>query len=207
MPDFSFRSKSLVPLLVVNILLVYTHYFGWLIVLSEVVAILAFERKRLRAALTMFVVVAVSFLPWVAAVWSAAAGGSGLSQNIGWMHPPGVQSIVQLVLNLIEPFYYQTSSAEPISIFFVSLPILGIASTALIIYLADWKMRDVDERKAFQLLAVFVAVPLSIAFTLSWLLPYSIWGTRHLIIVFRQSLSSWLLRSLRYPIPRFGRRP
>ena len=181
---FFVRGKSLAPLVIVNILLVYTHYFGWFVVLSEVVAILAFERKKFRPVMAMLGTVAAAFLPWVVAVWNAAATGAGLNQNIGWMSRPGVKSIVQLVLNLIEPFYYQTSSAEPMSIFVVSLPIFVIAITALIIYVADWKLQDVDGRKAFQLLAVFVAVPLSIAFTVSWFLPYSIWGTRHLIIVF-----------------------
>lgn len=177
------KGKSMVPLVIVNILLVYTHYFGWFVVLSEVVAILAFERKKLRPAIVMFGIVTASFLPWAAAVWNGAASGSGLGQNIGWMSRPGIKSVVQLVLNLNEPFYFQASSAEPISKFVVSLPILTIAVAALFIYLANWKMRDVDERKTLKFLSVFIFVPLSIAFILSWLLPYSIWGTRHLIIV------------------------
>jgi len=179
-----FREKSLVPLVIVNILLVYTHYFGWFVVLSEVVAIQALDRKKLRQSIAMLGIVTASFLPWAAAVWNAAASGSGVGQNIGWMSRPGMKSILQLVLNLIEPFYYQASSAEPMSIFIVSLPMLGIATAALAAYFADWKMRDHDERKAFKLLTVFIAVPLSIAFTLSWILPHSIWGTRHLISVF-----------------------
>lgn len=181
---YCLKGKSFVPLLIVNILLVYTHYFGWFVIISEVVVVLVFFRIRLRSIIGMFTAVTVLFFPWAAAVWNGSATGSGPGQNIGWMSRPGIGSIAQLVLNLIEPFYYQSSSDQRISIFIVSVPVLIIVLTALAIYFSEWKMRDDDERQPIELLAIFIAVPLSIAFTVSWLLPYSIWGTRHLIVVF-----------------------
>src|SRR6185436_12668046 len=37
------RGKSFVWLVIANVLLVYTHYFGWLVIGSEVVALLIFQ--------------------------------------------------------------------------------------------------------------------------------------------------------------------
>ena len=46
------------------------------------------------------------------------------------------------------------------------------------------KTVDENEKNAFYFLAAFVFVPIFLAFAASWLLPFSIWGTRHLIIIF-----------------------
>ena len=178
------KGKSFVPLVIVNILMVYSHYFGWFVVSSEVAAILVFQRIKWRRIVTMFAIILASFVPWVVTVWLAARSGSELAQNIGWMSRPGPLEIGGFVLNLIEPFYYQASSAEPVSIFRVSLPILLIAVVAIALYFAGWKQQNENERRRMKLLVLFVALPLAIAFAASWLLPYSIWGTRHLIIVF-----------------------
>src|SRR5688572_19542899 len=42
------RGKNIWVLTLVNILLVHTHYFGWLLVLSEVIAILVLQRIKIR---------------------------------------------------------------------------------------------------------------------------------------------------------------
>jgi len=123
-------------------------------------------------------------VPWVIAIWQAATSGSELGQNIAWMSRPGAREITTFILNVIEPFYSQASTADPISIFKVSLPILLIAVIAICLYFADWKQQSKYDRQHVQLLVLFIALPLISAFVLSWLLQYSIWGTRHLIIVF-----------------------
>lgn len=178
------KGKSLVPLLLINVLLVYAHYFGWLVVVSEITAILIFQRTKWRGALAMFAVTLVSFVPWIAAIVQAARTGSGLGQNIGWMSRPGILAIIQFKLNLIEPFYYAASSIEPISVYRVSIPLLLIVTVATILYLVKWNLRSKDEKRTAYLLFIFVIAPVVVAFSASWLLPYSIWGTRHLIVVF-----------------------
>ena len=115
---------------------------------------------------------------------SVAIPGSELGQNIGWMTPPGFYSIVQFVLNLIEPFYYSASSVDPVSIYRISLPILLIVVCAVAFYAVGWGKHEEEERQPVHMLLPFVLLPLVVAFVVSWLLPYSIWGTRHLIIVF-----------------------
>ena len=178
------KGKSFVPLVLVNLLLIYTHYFGWFVVTSEVLAILAFQRIKWRSIVGMFVICFLCFLPWMYAVWTAAQAGSELAQNIGWTMRPGFTGIFRFTLGLIEPIYYQSTNIEPASIYRVSLPILLIVAIVASLYFANWKQQNGTARQNIKLLALFSAVPLLIAFIISWLLPYSIWGTRHLIIVF-----------------------
>lgn len=176
------RGKSFIPLVIVNILLVYTHYFGWLAVGTEVIVILIFQRIKWQRIAVMFGVVLASFIPWIVAGWQAASGGSELSQNIGWMTRPGFFEVGTFALDLIEPFYFQASNAEPVSIYSISIPLFLICLTSIVIYLINWKHED--EKRTVYFFGLFAFLPFVIAFTASWLLPHSVWGTRHLIIVF-----------------------
>lgn len=177
------KGKSFVALVIVNVLMVYTHYFGWFVVLSEVLLIVWFQRIKWRRIVEMLGITLVSFLPWAIAVLMAARSGSGLEQNIGWMSRPGIEQIVTFVLNIIEPFYFQTSSAEPISILRITIPLLLIVVVAAVLYLVNWQKISEPERRHVYFLFVFIKLPVVITFLTSWLLPYSMWGTRHLIVV------------------------
>lgn len=178
------RGKSFVPLVLINVVLIYTHYFGWFVIASEIAAILLFQRIKWRRMLLVFAVLLTCFMPWIYAVWNAANLGSQLAQNIGWMTRPVPSAISQFVLDLIEPIYYQATSIEPASIYRLSLPILLIVLTVVCCYFAKWKQQVETERQYMKLLGLFTVFPLTMAFVISWLLPNSIWGTRHLIIVF-----------------------
>jgi hypothetical protein len=178
------RGSGLVPLIIVNLLMIYTHYFGWLIIVAEIAAILIFRRTKWRQAVMMTAITVIGFLPWAIAVRQAAASGSSLGQNIGWMVRPDTREIVKFFLDLIEPFYYQESSVDPASIYRVSVPLLLISGGALAVYFYNWKERSDLEKQATRLLILFACVPAGLAFIASWLLPYSFWGTRHLIVVF-----------------------
>lgn len=178
------KGKSFLPLAIVNVLMVYAHYFGWFVVLSEVLLIVWFQRIKWRRIVVMFGIALACFLPWAIAVLTAARSGSGLEQNIGWMSRPGIRQVVTFVLNIVEPFYFQTSSAEPISILQVTIPLLLIIVFAAVLYLVNWQKLTEHERTHAYFLLLFIKVPVVITFLASWLLPYSMWGTRHLIIVF-----------------------
>jgi hypothetical protein len=178
------KGKSLIALTVVNVVLVWTHYFGWFVIASEVAAVILFQRIKWRPILTMCGVAVGAFIPWGIAVAMAVGDGSGLSQNIGWMARPGLLAIAQLKLALIEPFYFQASNVDPVSVYRVSVPLILIVAAAVVAFLLRWTKHGPADNRAFQLMVCFAALPLIAAFAVSWLLPYSIWGTRHLIVVF-----------------------
>ena len=179
---FFFRGKNIWILTAVNALIVYSHYFGWFIVLAEIMAILVLQRIKIRHVLIMLAINIAAFVPWIFAIFKAVNSGSEVSQNIGWISRPDVRSIFDFAFDLIEPFYYQTSSVESSTILYVTLPLLAIVIAAKLIYLVDWKQQDEHDR--FWLLGIISVVPFVIAFAISWVSPFSVWGSRHLIIVF-----------------------
>ena len=168
----------------VNILIVYTQYFGWFVVFTEVFLILYLQRIKIGQILLMFGISFLSFTPWIFAVWRASRINADVGQNLGWAVKPNLPTLFQFLFSLLEPFYYQSSSIDATSIYLVTVPLLLIMVTALVLYFTIWKGETDEEKNVFYFLAAFILIPILLAFTASWILPFSIWGTRHLIIIF-----------------------
>ncbi len=180
---YFYRGKSWLWLVIVNVLLVYTHYYGWMVVGCEVAAIVIFQRIKWRRIALMTGIVLALFMPWMISVVRAANSVSGLDQNLGWMSRPDIVEVGRLVAGLVEPFYFQLSQADPFSDYRVSMPMLIIVAAIIVFYFVAGP-RPHDEKGGPRLLTLFFVGPVILALAGSWLLPSSIWGTRHLIIVF-----------------------
>ena len=178
------KGKSLVALVIVNLILVYSHYFGWFVVVGEVLAIAAVQRIKIRPIGIMFAAVLAGFSPWAIAVYRSATAGADVGQNIGWMQKPGLIQILSLLTGLFEPFYYQASSAQAFTDVFVMMPLILLMLVVGAMVAVNWNQPDQNRNSGAGLMAVFVILPIVLAFAVSWLTPYSIWGTRHLIVVF-----------------------
>ena len=176
--------KGIVLLALVNIAMVYTHYFGWLVIICELTAIALIKRERLLKTGLMTAGVFAAFVPWIVLILKAAPAGEKFAQNIGWMQRPGPIMLFQFILNLFEPLYYKASSAEFASNYLVSLPLLALIIFAGVYYYRKSGRGEPGDKQNIYLLVVFIALPVLIAFIASWILPYSVWGTRHLIVVF-----------------------
>jgi len=179
--------RALVWLTALNLLLVYTHYYGWLVVAVEAVCLLLWAHTERRWFFISVLVLLVCFSPWVYAVISAERG-QGLAQNIGWVARPRLQDLAQLFTLLNEPFYYRQSSGERLYSrwsLMTSMVIFGWPIFAL--FWHGWRRRPEGEAESraarLRWPLSFTFIPLALAFVLSWLLPQSIWGTRHLIIL------------------------
>lgn len=175
------RGKSWIWLVVVNVLLVYTHYFGWLVVGGEFLTILLFQRIKIGRAAVMAGITAAAFVPWLITILNREQLGSDLAQNISWQARPRFEEVIQVLLALIEPFYAQASSLEPSSVRFIAVPLLLICAVVIGLFLS--RAKSDDEKTFARFGVVFIAFPLVAAFVLSWVLPNSVWGTRHLIVV------------------------
>ena len=179
----------------VNLLLVYTHYFGWLVVATGFALVMVYgtRQKRVAVSLTTGLLVAC-FSPWAYAVARAAATNRGLSQNIGWMPRPTPRAVGEFFSTLNQILYYRQGSNEP-AFFYLSALLGGLVFGVPLVLLAwrKWRSRHDagvahgDEGggrvASLRLLVLFFGLPLLLAFAASLMLPYSIWGTRHLIIV------------------------
>lgn len=178
--------KQLFVLTIVNLLLIYTHYYGWLVIVAEAVIILFWQRHKLLDFFIAVGVLLLAFSPWVYAVVSYSSPGD-LRQNIGWIARPRLSDIAQFLILLGEPFYFRQSSIEPL--YYRGSALIGFLLLGLPILVLLWqtirgKRRDKGHvAGAVEWLLAFLIVPLVLAFLLSWILPHSVWGTRHLIIM------------------------
>jgi hypothetical protein len=106
---------ALAALFVVNLLLVYTHYFGWLLVGLEGLFVVIRRREKLKLFAVLLVALGVCFSPWMWLALRAAGAGEGLlAQNIGWMARPRLADIFQPFLLLHEPFRFRRNTYEPL---------------------------------------------------------------------------------------------
>ncbi|MBV8857406.1 MAG: glycosyltransferase family 39 protein [Acidobacteria bacterium] len=181
------RARALLlALFFVNLLLVYTHYYGWLVVACEA-ALLAFKgRRRLGPFMLTAAGLAVAYVPWVVACAGAARAGGGLAQNIGWITRPGPQDLSELFALFNQPFYFRQSSADPLFVragALLGLLLVGLPLVALLF--GRLRRRDAGEDvegEAVGFLLTFSLLPVVLAFAASYVLPQSVWGTRHLIV-------------------------
>ncbi len=183
----TYARKPLLVLSALNLLLVYTHYYGWLVIAAQIAVLVFWDREKLPDFLIAAAVLLLCFSPWVYAVTVAAGQGKGLAQNIGWVARPRLADAVQFFALLNAPFYFRQSSNEVVYArwgLLAGLVIFGLPLLALLWRLVRQKGYEGEQRlSAPKCLILFSFVPLAFALLASWVLPHSIWGTRHLIIV------------------------
>ncbi len=173
------QKKLLVALFIANLLLVYTQYYGWLVIGVQFVILLVWDRRKLSPFLMMVAGLILCFSPWAYIVLQAAIRKGGLGQNL-IVPRPGLHNLVYFYVNLSGAFYTKWK--------------ILLGALALVLFfspIAWWawhvlKGRRVDgESRAeiFWWLALFAFLPGIIAFAASQVLPHSIWANRYLIIL------------------------
>lgn len=179
--------KQLLALSAINLLLVCTHYYGCLVIATEAVFLVLWNRDKLPDFLIAVAVLLLCFSPWVYAVTLAVEPGKGLAQNIGWVGRPRLADVVQFFALLNSPFYFRQSSNEVVYArlgLLAGLVIFGLPLVALSWRLVKQRYKEgVPSLSGPKCLILFSVLPLALALLASWVLPQSIWGTRHLIIV------------------------
>jgi hypothetical protein len=175
-----------------NVVLVYSHYYGCLIVGLECLYVLLWKRERWKRTLLSAVVVLASFAPWLYAAGTRAYAKGGLQSNLNWIAKPTLQDLV---------------------LFFVELTGIGdapnvgqrVCGALVVLFLAalwvHWSRRHTRSLgHALSFLLYFTLCPVAISFVASCIMTSSIWGRRHLIFVAATlllliSASCWRLRS------------
>jgi uncharacterized membrane protein len=174
--------RIVVTLFMVNVLLVYTHYFGWLFVGSEWLCVLLWRRRLLAGFSVSLILLAVVFAPWAYVVATYSSSGYVLPASLAgrrladlnWISKPGLAELLWFlaILNGFIPWRHTTS----LGIILFGLPI------ALAFY-RNIRSRQRPGQATLNILAVFSFAPVAVAFIASQLMRHSMWGERYLIIV------------------------
>ena len=178
----------LAALFAANLLLVYSHYYGWLIIGVEFFFLLLWGRRKIKAFSLVSVAVAAGFIPWAYAVSQAAVKKGGLAGNLGWNRPPDFEHFqiyfAMLAGGLEERLkYFGAYLDRMVSIFpklalLFSLPVLLWCWHAI----GRAKTKGKSQSITFWWLAMLSFLPAIISFWASQVLPQSIWAVRYLII-------------------------
>ncbi len=189
---FNSRSHSwklLAALSAINLLMIYTHYFGWMLIATESIFVMWRGGRKILPFIISTAGVAVGFAPWLYVVLRLAAGGAAMEQNLGWAARPVLADVARFLVLLHEPFYFRQSSHEPL--FLRGSAIVGALLFVVPVASLCWRSvvrrnrEEGDRRRAavVEWLLLCSLAPVVLAFFSSQFLPQSIWGTRHLIIV------------------------
>jgi hypothetical protein len=149
-----------------NLLLVYTHYFGWLLIGAELLYLAVWRRGRLRPAAAGATFVALCAAPWLIAAWRGAMAKGGLAVNLHWIERPGPAQFV----------WYFAGLNGPIRPYALAVALIPAFVAALI-----FGLRAARSRRIAVLLTLAFAPPAA-AFVLSNMAAESIWGSRYLIV-------------------------
>ncbi len=171
------RPTTAFGLAVVNLLLIYTHYFGFLVISTEFAFLLFAARRKLPIYALGVIFWTAAFIPWAYVVVHAAAARNGFQQNLGWIPRPGIPEIAWFYATLNGAIRIEHSTL-------IGLLLFGIP--ALAILLRDRPasfLRPTNGERGKWLLFAAASLPVVAAFCASRALPQSIWGDRHLIIV------------------------
>jgi hypothetical protein len=166
--------KRVAALTAVNLLLVYTQYFGWLVVGIEALHLLWMDRRKLKPFLLGVAVIALLFAPWAYAATQAAIAKGGLAPNLGWIRHPKIGDVWWYYVGCDGPLWPVPVASAMVFFLF------GAMAAGL------WRVfrstRDRLQLSRLRFAALLAFLPPYTAYLASNMLRNSIWGNRHLIV-------------------------
>lgn len=161
----------------VNLLLVFTHYYGWLIVAVEFSFLLISRRDLVFSFSLLLAGLVACFLPWAFLVAEAAMDKGGLGPNLNWNVRPKFLDFIWFYATLNGPVYNRWKA-------FATLFAAVLFITPTLVW--AWRViKEAGENDGALLMWLSFGswLPAASAFVASQMLPQSIWGARFLIIV------------------------
>ncbi len=169
----------------VNVLLVYTQYYGWVVVGLEGLYLLLFRRERLLPMIVSAAVTAAAFAPWAVRVVAEARAIGSLAPNLGWMRRPDARDVAAYFASLHGP--YREGLRLSGSLVLAGFVIFGIP--ILLLLVSAWRRRgaetgaagETDARVVLWLL-FFALGPVAVSLAASRILPVAVFEARHMLI-------------------------
>lgn len=170
------RGRPLWTLFAVNLFLIYTHYYGWLVVGVELLFLLFYGRRRWLPFAFSFVLLGLCFAPWAYAVTKAAIAKQGLEENLGWISPPDLSDVTWYFGTLNGPQGFPHSTSLGLLLFGLPIVWWGVR------ILREGRHLERSRIAVFAWFCLFAFLPVAIVFVASHLFAQSGWGSRYLVI-------------------------
>ena len=168
-PSKGWRASSV--LLIANMFVIYSHYWGWVLVGCQGLYLLAFAPRAIPKFTVIACILVITYIPWAVAVVQGAARKGAFTSQIEWITRPSVFDLSW--------FYYSLLGILP----FRHTTLLGLAlSGAPVILWARSVIYHRERCEAFQFLMWFAILPTILTFAASLVLKQSVWAERSLII-------------------------
>jgi len=166
--------RRVIGLTVINLLMVYTQYFGWLVIGIEGLALLWMDRRKLRRFMLGVVAIALLFAPWAYAATQSAIAKGGLAPNLGWIRHPKIGDVWWYYVGCDGPLW-----PVPVASAMVFFLFGAMAAGFWRVFRANPDRLQLNRLRFTALLAFLPPVT---AYVVSNLMRNSIWGNRHLIV-------------------------
>ena len=169
--------RTLLILTVVNLLTIYTHYFGWLVVGLEFLFLLLWRRKIVVFGLATFTLLLI-FSPWAYLVIQEARSIGGLARNLDWIPKPRPIDILHFYATLNGPFKSRAINLFGLLLF--GLPLLPWSINVL----RNWRQKSTGEDIiSFSWLALLAFLPVIVIFLISQKIEQAVWIDRYFIFI------------------------
>jgi hypothetical protein len=155
-----------------GLLLVYTHYFGWLLLATLLASAWFWARNMLGWLVAAVAGIGFMFVPWAASVWIASHGVAAPLANVDWIASPTLVDLSRfydaLVARVLSP---ETA--------WVGLLVLGAVGAGLLTMVR--RREGLDAQRATALLVV-ATLPVLIAFAFGAATGRPVFVPRYLIV-------------------------
>jgi uncharacterized membrane protein len=177
--DESNKNRTLLILVVVNVLFVYTHYFAWLVVIAQFLWVMFMARNHLRGLTVAAVITILCFLPWVGViVYVSTQVSYTILDQAHWYWPPGISSVVMLLRCFNGGFQskWLTLGGSGLFLLLAVIPVAGFALSS-----RETRPGETAKLKPLVLLAWLTVFPIVVslvsAHELTW-----VWEPRYVIV-------------------------
>jgi len=168
---------ALLWLTFVDLLAIYAHYFGWVVVGMELLFLLIWKPRKLVEFGLSVAVLVLAFAPWAyAVIWEAQSIG-GLERNLDWIPQPHFEDVLRLYRTFNGPMGSRYANLMGLLLF--GLPLLFWGWQLVRVGFKDRK----DELVRFSWLALLAFVPVIALFLISQRMAQAIWIDRYFIFI------------------------
>lgn len=169
-------SRGLIALTVINLLAIYSHYYGWLVVGMEFLYLLLWRRNIWRFSLSI-AFLGLCFSPWAYLVIQQARSIGGLEHNLGWIPKPGLKDILNFYSTLIGPL--GTAAIKALSLLLFNAPLgMWIWRVSRL-----GRKAETEDVITISWLALLSFLPVALIFLISQKFAQALWIDRYFIFV------------------------